>query len=198
MFGWSIIARACRSASKRAMTWWLSMPGLMILRRDLAADRLLLLGHVDDAHAAFADLLEQLVRADDRAGALRDRRFTGRAARFDRWCRRLLHEVAGFVDRLQQAVDLRSQVGVVAASLVQVSGSFTGRFDLQDSTEDTSHVGSGVIHGKVTSGPMHVGPSARVASGGSRAARSLPFNATPPQGDCQKNMRRRSTKSVGG
>ena len=31
MLGWSIMARACRSASKRATTWSLSMPGLMIL-----------------------------------------------------------------------------------------------------------------------------------------------------------------------
>jgi hypothetical protein len=30
MFGWSIIARACRSASKRAITCRVSMPGLMI------------------------------------------------------------------------------------------------------------------------------------------------------------------------
>ncbi len=29
MFGWSIRASACRSASKRATTWRLSMPGLM-------------------------------------------------------------------------------------------------------------------------------------------------------------------------
>ena len=68
MLGWSIRARACRSASKRAMTWRLSMPGLMHLEGDLAPDRLALLGHEDDAHAAFADLLQQLVRADDRAG----------------------------------------------------------------------------------------------------------------------------------
>src|SRR5207253_1328292 len=34
------------------------------------ADRLLLLGQVDDAHAALTDLLQQLVRADARAGAL--------------------------------------------------------------------------------------------------------------------------------
>lgn len=32
MPGWSIMARACRSASKRAITWRVSMPGLMILR----------------------------------------------------------------------------------------------------------------------------------------------------------------------
>ena len=74
MFGWSIIARACRSASKRAMTWWLSMPGLMILSATLRRTGSLLLGHVDDAHAPFADLLEQLVRADDRAGLFRERR----------------------------------------------------------------------------------------------------------------------------
>ena len=35
MLTWSIIARACRSASKRAMTWRLSMPGLMTLRATL-------------------------------------------------------------------------------------------------------------------------------------------------------------------
>ena len=39
------------------------------LQRHPAADRVRLLGHEDDAHAAFADLLQQLVGADDRAGA---------------------------------------------------------------------------------------------------------------------------------
>jgi hypothetical protein len=43
--------------------------GLDDLQGNLAANRMLLLGHVDDAHAAFADLLEQLVRAEARAGA---------------------------------------------------------------------------------------------------------------------------------
>ena len=40
------------------------------LQRDLAADGVLLLGHEDDAEAALADLLQQLVAADDRADAL--------------------------------------------------------------------------------------------------------------------------------
>ena len=44
------------------------------LQGHLAADRLRLLGHEDDAEAAFADLLQQLVRADHRAGAFGDRR----------------------------------------------------------------------------------------------------------------------------
>ena len=168
------------------------------LERDLAADWLLLLGHVDDAHAPFADLLEQLVGADHRAGPLRDRRFIGRATLSDRWCRRLLHEVAGLVDGFQEAFDFRSQVGIGTAGLVQIGGSLSGRFDFQDLTEDASHARRGMSHGTATSGPMHVGPATRVASGGSRSARSLPFNATPPQVDCQKNARRRSTKSVGG
>ena len=40
------------------------------LERDRALDRLGLLGHEHHAHAAFADLLQQLVGADDGAGAL--------------------------------------------------------------------------------------------------------------------------------
>ena len=40
------------------------------LERDRPLDRLGLLGHEHDAHAPFADLLQQLVRADDRAGPL--------------------------------------------------------------------------------------------------------------------------------
>ena len=40
------------------------------LQGHLAADRLLLLGHVDLAEAALADLLEELVGADLRAGLL--------------------------------------------------------------------------------------------------------------------------------
>ncbi len=39
-------------------------PRLDDLQRHPALDRLGLLGHVDDAHAPFANLLEQLVRAD--------------------------------------------------------------------------------------------------------------------------------------
>ena len=35
MLGWSIIASAWRSASKRAITWRVSIPGLMIFRATL-------------------------------------------------------------------------------------------------------------------------------------------------------------------
>ena len=59
MFGWFIMARAWRSASKRASTCLVSMPGLDHLERDHAFDRFHLLGHPDHAEAAFADLLAQ-------------------------------------------------------------------------------------------------------------------------------------------
>ena len=54
------------------------------LQRDRPLDRLGLLGHEDDAHAAFADLLQQLVRADDRAGALRQWRLIERGVHVQR------------------------------------------------------------------------------------------------------------------
>ena len=71
MFGWSIRASAWRSASKRAITCRVSMPSLMILRATLRRTGSLLLGHVDDPHAPFADLLQELVAADDACRGLR-------------------------------------------------------------------------------------------------------------------------------
>src|SRR5438309_9970981 len=44
--------------------------GLDDLQSHLAADGVLLFGDKDQSHAAFADLLHQLVGADDRAGTL--------------------------------------------------------------------------------------------------------------------------------
>ena len=70
MLGWSISARACRSASKRAIDLAGVHARLDDLQRHLAADRLLLLGHEDDAEAAFADLLQELVGADQGANPL--------------------------------------------------------------------------------------------------------------------------------
>ena len=73
ILGWSIMASAWRSASNRATTWRGVHAGLDDLQGDPAADGPVLLGHEDGAHAALADLLEQLVRADPAAGALGDR-----------------------------------------------------------------------------------------------------------------------------
>ena len=63
MLGWSIRARAWRSASKRDRTVRESMPALMSLTATLRRTGSRLLGHPDGPHAPFADLFEQLVAA---------------------------------------------------------------------------------------------------------------------------------------
>ena len=102
MFGWSIMRQRLPLGLEAGDDLALSMPGLMILSATLAPDRLGLLGHVDDAHAPLADLLEQLVRADDRAGAFGDHfvivgRIQNRGA--------ALQETIGRFMRLEQAFD---------------------------------------------------------------------------------------------
>ena len=57
------------------------MPGLMIFRATLRRTGCGLLGHVDDAEAPFADLLQELVGADDAAGRLHKRLIRGEIGR---------------------------------------------------------------------------------------------------------------------
>ena len=63
------------------------------LESDLSLDGAALLGHKDGAHAAFANLLQQLVWADLAAGAFGDRLVDGWAVGKSRW--RRLHEAHG-------------------------------------------------------------------------------------------------------
>ena len=136
MLTWSIIARACRSASKRAMTWRLSMPGLMTLRATLRCTGCGLLGHVDGAHAAFADLLQQLVRADAAC------RGVPRAA--GRWSRRSRRragsqEAAGL--RRATAAGPRRAPAMPASSpqaCVEVGRPLRGDVDVQGGVKDVS------------------------------------------------------------
>ena len=58
MLTWSIMARACRSASKRAIDLPCIHARLDDLEGDLALHGAGLFGHVDGAHAALADLLQ--------------------------------------------------------------------------------------------------------------------------------------------
>ena len=111
------MARACRSASNRATTSRVSMPGLMIFSATLRRTGSRLRRHVHDAHAAFANLLQQLVGTDlgagefgderevDGGGNARDRRFKKTVA--------LRHEHAG------AGLDPFAQRGL-AADLVEV------------------------------------------------------------------------------
>ena len=97
--------------------------GLDDLESDPAANRLLLLGHVDNAHAAFADFLEQLVRADDGARTFGGER-AGRGEGEGR--RRSIQNAARGLMRRQQGFDAYTQGGVSAAGAVQVGRAFGG------------------------------------------------------------------------
>ena len=70
MFGWSMIASACRSASKRATTCRVSMPGLRTFRATLRRTGCVCSAMKTTPKPPFADLLQQLVGADDRARPL--------------------------------------------------------------------------------------------------------------------------------
>ena len=78
-------------------------------------DRLALLGHPDHAEAAFAELLEKLVAADDRAEFFRKRLVKRRWMELISSCP---HEAAGFVMRIKQRLDASAKL-VVGTGLQQ-------------------------------------------------------------------------------
>ncbi len=87
--------------------------GLDKLERDLALDGLVLLGEENDAHAAFADRLDQPIRADRAAGDFGAQR--GR--------RRPLHqEAGGMLVGGEQLLDTAAQRVIVATGLGQDRG----------------------------------------------------------------------------
>ena len=85
------------------------------LERDAAADRLLLLGHVDHAAAAFADLLQQFVAANLVAGLFR----RGQFEPYRRLNRRFIQEAFGPVEVTEQLVHLPAQFDIAGTGLVQ-------------------------------------------------------------------------------
>ena len=72
-------------------------------------DRLALLGHPHGAEAAFAELLEKLVAADDRAEFFRVRLVKRRWMEVISSCP---HEIAGFVMRIKQRLDASAKLDV--------------------------------------------------------------------------------------
>ena len=90
------------------------------LQRHQPAHRPLLLGHIDEAHAPFADLLQQLVGADEGAARLANGRRWVRGQDFRRWLFKVRRLVAV---TLQQIVQPTPQVFVRSASGVEKGGS---------------------------------------------------------------------------
>ena len=91
--------------------------GLDELQRNHSLDGLGLLSHPDRAHAAFADLLQKLVRTDDGAGDL------GRLRLRDRGVppsSDTLEEAADFGLSLQQAFHAAAELRVAATGLIEI------------------------------------------------------------------------------
>ena len=103
------------------MTWRRVHARLDDLQGDRAADRLRLLGHEDDAHAPFADLLQELVRADHACRAVR-RRLVERFAAGGRH----VQKAAELLVFGQQRFDASAQSGVASAGLVEKGGPLGG------------------------------------------------------------------------
>src|SRR5262245_59143215 len=108
-------------------------PRLDELDGDQAFDRLGLLRHPDRAHAAFADLFDELVRADDGTGGFR-RRLVDRGDAAD-WRWRLQEAGLLFVGA-QQDVNALAQAGIGPAGLLEVFRSGVRRTDLPGDVED--------------------------------------------------------------
>ena len=102
------------------------MPGLMIFSATLRRTGCGLLGHEDDAHAAFADLLQQLVRADRPCRGLRAIGDVG--GRPSRAAAGRLQEAAGLARGPRSSASTSARrAGVAAAGLLQVGGPLARR-----------------------------------------------------------------------
>ena len=93
------------------------MPGLISFEGDASSDGLVLLGEEDDAHAALAEGLEDLVGPDAVAGLLEDR-----PGGCDRCGGEVEEAVAAGGDVVcEEALDLGAELGVAVAGPVQQS-----------------------------------------------------------------------------
>ena len=103
---------------------------------DLAADRLGLLGHEDDAEAPLADLFQQFVRPDHRAGTLGDWLVKGGDQDGSWGGSQRLHEAARIVVGLQEHFDALAQHVVVAACLGDIGRPLGGLVFVERRHED--------------------------------------------------------------
>src|SRR5690606_34291114 len=109
--------------------------GLEDLQRDAALDGARLLGHVDDTEAPFADLLEELVGADDRSRAFDGR---SRIELSDQVRSRAEHEISGLVVGLEQLLDRAAQELVRTARPSDIGLALGPALDVQGRLENRS------------------------------------------------------------
>jgi hypothetical protein len=114
-------------------------PGVHAELDDLEGDTLVeghgLIGHIDHAHATFAQFLQELVLADHGAGAFGDVDVFGAVARFGG------KGGLGAGMGLEQAFDGGAEFGVGAAGAFEVAGALRGRVEFEGAMEDVFSVG---------------------------------------------------------
>src|SRR5262245_57466100 len=91
------------------------------LKRDLAVYRFLLLGHIDDAEAPFADLLQQFV-TPDHVPAWFQKRIRRRQSR----C--LTENTSCFLMSRQERLNFLTQFRIASTSLVEKAATLSRRF----------------------------------------------------------------------
>src|SRR5664280_1478608 len=109
--------------------------------RDAAANRLLLLGHINDPATTFANLLEQLVSANLVAGFLGERHVDRGGSLEVETCRWCFEEILRLLMRPKQRLHALTQDGVARAGLVQIDGAFQST-EFQRRVQD-GHFGMG-------------------------------------------------------
>ena len=114
------------------MTWRVSMPSLMILRATLRRMGSCLLGHVDHRHAAFADLLQELVPANNRARPLRQAALREDARVIDQ----RIENAVGRLMSLQEGDDSRFVGRIIGTYAVQIGTTRAGGRQLHRRLED--------------------------------------------------------------
>ena len=125
------------------------------LHRHTPFDGPQLLGQINDTHAAFAKLLQQLVRPDHGTGnhgdllILRDLQL--RRGRFQK--------TIGLLVRGQQRIDSLPKSRVIAANFVQVPIALVLRLDFQGVVKDRLGTGVLLVHGESSGGAVPL-PSA--------------------------------------
>jgi hypothetical protein len=122
------------------------------LQGDPAADRLPLLGPVDDTEAALAERLQELVGAEDRSGCFRGASLVGG---------RPLEEMPRPLVGVEERLDAGPQGAVAAAGAVEVRRLLERRCAVEGLPEKDLDVAAGVTHGRTLRGPLPQCPGLR-------------------------------------
>src|SRR5262249_22392415 len=125
------------------------------LQRDATADRLGLLGDEDDTHSPFANLLQELVGADRRAGLLA----WGLVDGGGRSCRRLTHEAVELAVGDEETLDLPPEGVVALTRSVEKRRPLAGWIPLHCVEEYVAGAVGGTADGNHQSTPCRIAPA---------------------------------------